>query len=342
MLSRRSLIIAAPVLAAPAIIIPRTTSKSAWASFAASSGVPLPSEVIAKGFTTITKFDHFTDPGTVDLNNTQASGFNWYTQSYFAGASYANPAPPWTALSSSQVHVSNSILTIDTDISGFAEGLVSTVDNNVPFAQRPGPPYPGDASGPYYAVDPSAFKGWAFKNGAYIDYAIKFDPVPFETMISPWISVWSQPQSFLTGADQQGAGINNRIYTELDFFEAMLWINPTFALNAWDNVRPVNGSPSFVTNSNDRVALPGIDWTQWNVLGTFWCPMNANSGTGFVHRYVNGVLIPDVTVTWQSGDMFSNLDAQTNAMILGAGVNHPLQVDWVRVTQRSTSDIVIQ
>lgn len=307
---------------------------------------PIPAEVTAKGYGTTTKFDHFDSPSTVDFNNTQASGYNWYTQAYFVGSTYANPAPPWTALSSSQIQVANSFLTIDTDISGFAEGLISTVDNNVPFALRSGPPYPGDADGPYYSVDPNAFKGWAFRNGAYIDWAMKFDPTPFENPISPWVSVWSQPQSFLTGADQQGVSPSNRIYTELDFFEAMLWVAPqpgaTMALNAWNNPRPAGGSPSATANSNDRVSIPGVDWTQWNVLGTFWCPMSDNGGIGFVHRYINGILLPAATVTWTAGQMFSNLDTQTNAMILGAGVNHPVQIDWVRVTQKSFADLVVQ
>lgn len=312
---------------------------------AAPFSYPVPAEVTAKGYSTTTKFDHFDSPGTVDTNNTQVSGYNWYVQSYFAGSTFANPAPPWMALTPSDLDISNSILTIKTDISGFAEGLISTVDNNVPFASR-AHPLPGDADGPYYSVDPDAFKGWAFKNGAYIDFAIRFDPVPFETQISPWISVWSTSQAFFSGNDQQGISPSNRLYTELDFFEAMLWVAPqpggTLAVNDWHNFRPAQGSAFFITNSNDRISIPGVDWTQWNVLGTFWCPASDNSGTGFVHRYFNGVLLPGATVTWSPGDIFSSLDTQTMAMILGSGVNHPLQVDWVRVTQKSFADLVVK
>lgn len=343
-ISRRSLIVAAPALILPRVAISRPRR---------GLFPPLPSEVTSLGFNTVTKFDHFDDPSTVDINNTQASGFNWYMQSYGAGSTYANPAPPWLALSPSDISISNSVLEIKNDVSGFSEGLVSTVDNNVPFAMRAGPPYPGDADGPFYAVDPNAWKGWAFKNGAHVDFSFKFDPAPLQTPQSEWNSVWTQPQSFVSGGDEQCADctesgspvppqFNNRIYTELDFFEAILWDNPCMALNAWSNLRPSDGGPSFTTSSTAFNAIPGVVWSNWNTVGCFWCPASANGGTGFVHRYLNGVHLPAFDVTWTPGDMFSNLDNQINYMILGATTFNPTYFDWVRVTQRSMSDIVIQ
>lgn len=304
---------------------------------------PIPAEVSASGCNVQTFFDDYDSLDTIDAGNTQAPGivktatdpsFNWYPTPYFSGpnVSWENPGPPWTPTPPTAISVANSVLTLTGDVSGFAEGLISTVDNNVPLADR-SQPLAGDAYGPYYSVDPGAYKGVAFKGEWYWDCALCYDASKARPGES-WLSDWSMPQRFLTGAD---ASPSNRDYVETDRFEAMS-DSTVFAMNAWHNPRPPD-TTNFTTNSNARTPEPIMQTGQWVVLGVHKKPATATT-QGFKRTYINGVHKPELDVVWSQGDLFGVGDDDAIALIVGSGLSVPMYRAWDRVTQRNAADCV--
>lgn len=303
----------------------------------------------------------FDDETCVDVANKKpsalASAVQWFVERFFNSCTWANPAPPWGFTPQSMYSVANSWLTLFGD--GYKnDQLCSVCDDNVPFADRPAGTIVSDASGPFYSVDPMAFKGYAFSEDVYVERCTAVDP---RTIVDPtnqsFPAEWTMPLHILCGADAPAA-LNplGRYYVELDGSEWMIWISTdTFALN--DNYLPrPPGSETGNLSGNCRANFPPFDYTRAQITGWWHGKARNNGGTGFVRRFVNGVEVTSAAIYYQCtatspanaqagnppGSAFSNLENQIHALILGAGTKSPFYVDWERAWVRSMSDMIVK
>lgn len=302
MLSRRRLL----QIAAPAIIgLEPKVIQPVEAFYHASFGTP-PAPASAHGYVTRTFFDDFTSLSTIDVNNTRAPGYKWYVQNW----------DQTTALPASAIHINNSILKLDTNAGNYTEGLISCT--------------PTSANNQVW-TDANGYIGSTFSNGMYIEFSAAADPALSTSGATAWPAVWSDAVRFRAGCLAAGPFT----FTELDFFEYFPngngAITPHFAIGDWSLSSCTSGSGSF--NSNDVPSLGSPTYTNQNIFGTLWVPMAKNSGTGIIQRYFNGVHRSECDISWTAGGQFSGLDSELIELIIGAGVNWPIYVDYVAVWQ---------
>jgi hypothetical protein len=295
-----------------------------------------PSNPAASGYALVFD-DEFTSISTIDVNNTQATGYKWYPGNIYGGAT-----PP------SYIQVSGGELQLLDDNSGYGQGLSTTSPAN-------------NADG---------FVGRAFGGGAYFEARIKYNP----SNINPasgtyWPSFWSDsieawvnathpttPNS-RWNAQWPGQAIGYDNFVEDDFME-----NPfgnagyyNGSIHNWYGIQASCGGGWYCDSNNDGgssnfnnnyVSTPGADFSQYHTYGQLWVAGNsANGGHGFVQYYFDGAADTD-KVTWVDGIgspppqnqpwQFSVMDNQHMVVVLGTGHNNMgYTVDWVHIPRRS-------
>jgi hypothetical protein len=199
-------------------------------------------------------------------------------------------------------------------------------------------------------------QGWighAWGGGAYFEAQLAFDA---SLTSSGWPAFWSMAIEHLAakGADQwPGQEMNYEHFIEVDFFEYDTTGSSVDsyggAMHDWygdyldGGFRKVSnqGTGSNFDNYLIKVAA-ATDFSQFHRYGLLWIP-GVNGSQGSAQYYFDGTATTDL-VTWTgppaatpppSGtNVFSILDTQELAMILGTGPGWPLYVASVNVWQK--------
>jgi hypothetical protein len=271
-------------------------------------------------------FSSFT-PGDIDIDDTGKSGFAWYPYHFFG----SRPQSRNIAINS------DGSVTLNGDVTG-PNGELSTAAP---------------------AKNAAKFVGVAFGGGAYIEAAIKFDPIAARAKnLQGWPSFWALSlEHAAIGADQwSGKPQGYQHFVEVDFFEYDIdepgvglnyyganmhdWYgvyNKTCAGHAFCDARR--------SYSDVKTAVPpSTDLTQYHTYGLLWVPASA-AGGGYAEFYFDrnpvGKKIVWAKFTNQDGApdgqpwKFGVLDNHHLALILGTGVGKPMTVASVNVWQAS-------
>jgi hypothetical protein len=258
--------------------------------------------------------DEFNSLSTIDVNNTQAPGFNWYVNKFFGFAT--SPASAFS--------VSGGVLTIAP-----TAGDVST------WQMASAAP---SASSPFY-------NGRAFFGGTqtYIEASLSFDDSGGTQNVAFWSMALAHGLG--TSNDQwpgQAAGYEH--FGENDFYEYLTNTTINSSLHDWYGVYNVTCSPGSglycqVQNANNVTTVGTTNWTTFHRFGQLYMP------GGYLQNYLDGVptssynfwiaqaLTPPPSTTTKTA--FSILDTLPNFVILGTGIGQTLKVDYVRVWQKS-------
>jgi len=266
--------------------------------------------------TSQTFFDDFTSLSTLDVNNTKASGFNWYPSNGWPNSSpynefngVANP-DAWLAVatpSSTTFSVANSVLSIATDVSSFAY-TISTV-----------------------APTSAGYTGTVFGGIRLIEASVAFDPALSLTTDITFPTFWAIDLQFLLGT----APTN---WIEHDVIEAYRGattgtIAPDFGINAW-NVTTGNLT---ATSNLGSISTGAVTWTNQNRFSELIIPATLNNGVGINQFYKNGLMFQEYKYSTSATSGFASGDNHTAPLILGAGHSWPINVDYVRVFSTVTS-----
>jgi hypothetical protein len=266
-------------------------------------------------------------PGDIDVDGTGKSGFAWYPYHFFGSRPESRN------------------ITINADGSVTLNGDVT------------GPN--GELSTAAPAKNAAKFVGLAFGGGAYIEAAIKFDPIAARAEnLKGWPSFWALSlEHAATGADQWGGKPQGyQHFVEVDFFEYDIGepnLGPNYyGANMHDWYGEYNRTcaghgfcDSGRRYSDVKTAVgPSIDFTQYHTYGFLWVPASA-AGAGYAEFYFDGSPVGKKIVwakfTGQDGVpdgqpwKFGVLDDQHLALILGTGVGKPMTVGSVNVWQAS-------
>jgi hypothetical protein len=295
----------------------------------AATGSP-PPDAAAVGYIRNT-FSSFT-PGDIDIDDTCKSGFAWYRYHFFGSRPQSRN------------------ITINADGSVTLNGDVT------------GPN--GELSTTAPAKNAAKFVGVAFGGGAYIEAAIKFDPIATRAKnLKGWPSFWALSlEHAATGADQwSGKPQGYEHFVEVDFFEYDI-DEPNVGPNYYGaNMHEWYGAynktcagrgfcDAWRGYSDVKTAVhSSTDFTQYHTFGFLWVPASA-SGEGYAEFYFDrspvGKKIIWAKFTNQDGVpegqpwKFGVLDNQHLALILGTGVGKPMTVASVNVWQASDNQNV--
>jgi|GEM_PF-956862 len=279
-------------------------------------------------------YDEFNSPSTIDINGTGNPKFKWFTTPFFARPSSKKP---------SIIKVSNGILTLNSTKTSARNSNIATA---MPINNEQG------------------WLGKVFGGGAYFEARISFDSITVKTA-NGWPSFWSMAIEHMAqkGADQwTGLTPGYKHFIEDDFFE---YNTASFAgphsysatMHDWFGIYNKTCSSGYckINNHygskgrfNNAVIKTPIktDWKQFHTIGQLWVPSNTKNNMGYVQNYFDGKLMS--TVSWvaaksslpsPTGDsMFSIIDKSHLVVILGTGVNQPLNIDWVHIWQKTSDD----
>ena len=298
-----------------------------------------PNNPAASGYSLVFD-DEFKTVATIDINNTQLPGFNWYVQYPFG----AEVTPP------TDINVTNGVLTLSPQPGdGSANGWLATAVRVEPTASNP-----------------EGYNGCSFGGGFYVEAEISFDPTNVGEGVG-YPAFWAESLEHIINAGQQwpGQAAGYSHFVEDDIFEYDTysgWGANTFGGTVidWYGIYNVTCSgyckvwnfplAPLGTFQNAIVYLdPSIVWTQFHRIGQLYTPGTLSNGyAGSLQWYFDGVSIPDF-VTWvdngasyQAGLIsppptgnfaFSIIDQQSLVLSLKAGTTSPLKVKYVRVWQ---------
>jgi beta-glucanase (GH16 family) len=234
-----------------------------------------PPQAVAAGYTNLVFDDEFNSPDSVSPDGT--GNYNWYTTNFNS---------PSLSLPSSGYSIQNGYLEINTDISGYGDGLQTADPYNTTRAWQHG----------YFEA-----------NFLFCSYC---------SQGSGWPTFWSYSLEQATGQLPQGSP-----FPELDFMEyytqgSRSWYLTT--VHQWQNGTKVD-------NSNNVPRVPAnTNFGTWHKFGCLWTP-------NLVRWYFDDKLV--TTVQTGPGTPFTALEQSRMFLVLGAGVNWPMYVDYVHVWQ---------
>jgi hypothetical protein len=318
LIARRELIkgIGASILSAPAII--GTARGSALGGFdvgVVSGATPAPAA--AWGYR-CAYFDGFDSLATVDVNGTNAPGFNAYTTNIWPAANEVFFCDG-TLVPASAFTISDSVLTINDASSEATEALIMSV-----------------------APNGSGYNGMAFGPGAYFEARIKTGVPGGGGSSGDWPAYWTWPVESLLDTKSS--------FGEIDIFEQFAGGGALeFHTHAWELSGAACAASAIVNNDYSNGNLTITD--DFHTYGFLWVPMAKNGGTGLVYRYFDGQLMDgtggtvDRRLTYTSSSVTQNgqgtfsdtvlasLDATHLFPIIGTGGNWPVAVDYWGVWQ---------
>ena len=280
-----------------------------------------PSDPGASGFNSTLVNDSFTSLSTIDVNNTQSSGYLWYVA-------------PWagsTTTPSSDLAITSSALTISDG------GEIQTA-------------IPGVSSTGWMGT------GWEGGSGIYIEASIAMQNVG-NINSTAWPAFWLQDLTTESGVGDAMPGNSGHTEgVENDILEynpsSGFWGSDDYAstLHDW-----TDGSGN-LDNSNNALICPtvGTDFTAYHKYGMLWVPASSsNSYCGYRQcffdgqpmaaamwignqDYTAGVFPP--TVASMGSYMFSDMDHHPLDLILSAGPGSPtVSIQYVHIYAASSS-----
>lgn len=313
--TRRGFITGAAAVAAAACL-----PKAADAFFMNGGGAAVPAQSPAQpaaaasyGFNNLAFFDDFLSLSTIDVNNTQNPGYNWYPSWFNFGT-----ASTYTVHPASTFSVNNSILTW----------------NPTNQVGRQG----GAFGSAYFNSTTKTFTKGFMTNpgkGFYAEVYMQFGATP--GLSNNWFpAFWSWDGGVWVYNSPSTAYGSNR-FSELDFME----YQPGYDVQTYDY-------SSAGTVGRTNTGYPAIaDPTAWHKYGMLWAPQNLNGGTGLLQTWVDGVHYSAADVTYSSTTIsakasggattgwMSGLDTSALGLMINfqTGYQWPIQVDYVQVWQ---------
>ena len=316
-------------------LIRNSTAAATKTSRASSNVVPIPAARV--GYKNETYAGQFTQR-SIDLNNTAASGFDWYPYRF-----YGTPTP------SAERFVLNS----DGSATLGNESLDASLASAVP------------------TKTPLRWAGIAFGGGGYFEATLRFDPGrTIRANGKAWPSFWALPIEHVFNLPQvQWAGQPPEYvhFVELDFFEYDIWTSKPKndydgAIHEWYGIykascpghnfcQASNGGHG-INGPTNIIATPmATDFRKDHKFGFLWVPATKTS-PGYAQYYFDGVATTD-KVTWNLYEgqppppgvvpwTFGVMDSEHFALIVGTGIDQPVTVSSVRVWQSSTANNIRQ
>lgn len=266
-------------------------------------------------------FDDFNSISTIDMSDTRAPGFNWYRHNDWPNNSmYQAGNTNWfrsAATPTGYISESNSILTLSSDISTYGSGLITAATASNPAG------YVGQAWPLSFLAEIKA--GWDWNIGTFSTTAF-----------------WAAAMEELVGT----APLNSR-YAELDFYEGGTGnvgsepFGPGSAFHSFKIESSVGNVQSQIVPAGG-----GSDATTTRHLyGSIWLGPADNDGVwGLRINFFNGVMTRNGDGHWSAIAAYNATDSglrpfgmwkeanyQNFPIIIGAGLNRPMTMDWVRV-----------
>jgi hypothetical protein len=280
--------------------------------------IVIPQPAFQAGFR-VNTFKSVFDTGTVDLQQSNRSGFRWYPWQFFGTQ---------TNLGAISVNQDTSV-TLNGDTTGPNGELASVAP-----------------------IGGGNFVGTAFGGGGYFEATLQFNP---NSTSSGWPSFWSMAEEHLVGSSigadlWPGQGAGYRHFIEADFFEFDVGAN-VYGGTLHDWYGPDGHFSQAQLSYPDFVRRPptGTNFNQYHRYGFLWVPATASS-LGQASFYFDDVQV-GVTSTWQkyanqapppvSPWTFSIIDLQHLVIILGTGVGAPMTVQSVGVWQANANNNLV-
>lgn len=281
-------------------------------------GAPVVStQAAAFGYTCAVIDTTFGDLSSIDLSDTEASGFTWYTHNKWPLAP-AEFGPFWSTgnpVGSSQY-------------ASVGGNLVYQGPTDATFGTATAAP----------TGNGSTYVGTALAPGFYVDYKASYQATePSGVTNNNWPAVWAVPVEFVTGALA-----SNAYWVELDDYEAFpngvgSPVKPLMSINLWQIT-----TAALSTNTNNQPTLSG-DLSQLHDYGMLIVPSGDNGGTGLIHRYFDTTHLSSADCSYTSisttcpgispGDQLPDIEEGSHYMfIMTTGTpNWPMTVARVTV-----------
>jgi beta-glucanase (GH16 family) len=272
------------------ILLLLALSAAPLANAQVASAPVAPTQAVAVGYTNLVFDDEF---NTNSVSPDGTGSYNWYATNATSPATTTLPGPTYSIL--------GGYLAINTDNSGYSDGLQSANPQNTTNSWQHG----------------------------YFEASILF--CQYCSNNSAWPAFWSSSTSLLTGQVPIGG-----TYPELDFME--YYTAPVSAAQAAVSTQPLQGiytttvhewtntSPATSVQNPNNVPVipPGTDFSMWHTYGCLWTPNQ-------VQWYFDNQLV--TTVATGPGTPFPSLELSKMYLILGSGAWWPMYVDYVHVWQ---------
>lgn len=160
--------------------------------------------------------------------------------------------------------------------------------------------------------------GQAFQYG-YFESRIRINPADFAGK-KGWPSFWMMDADHFRG-------INNSAWGEIDIMEMYHEEGTAFSNIYTGTLHSHTDTEVDATSGfNSYLTMPEIDWTQFHTFGALWTP-------GRVTWFIDGKQVLDAPYSKSTNPLLvPQLDGagRKQNLILGSGINLPMQVDWVR------------
>ena len=286
-----------------------------------------PANPAATGYTLMFD-DEFTTAKTVDVDNTGATGYNWYVGQFFN-----DPQTP-----SSMYSVSAGVLTIFNN----PPETGMTIHTTEPDSQN--------------AI---GFHGTVFSGGAgiYIEAKIALANV-WAINNSSWPSFWTEDLKLETNLNDEMPG-NPLDYENIE--DDIMEYNPKWgngnayvsAIHDFSGTFAASGPSYNQTNNNLALPVPvGTNYSEWHRYGLLWVPASAANGwNGYRQAFFDGVA--QAAVCWQGNqtatfppvgsNIFSLKDQDQFDLIFGGCETGlpSMRVNYVHVYAVSPSSVTV-
>ena len=278
------------------------------AGFGYSNLPVIPSYATAFGITKLNRYFAFSDNSSLDLAETNGSGFAWYITnppnyplSTCGGSPCPANNPAWfTNPSNNKTLVITNNAANGQGAQTMAFGWIST---GVVVGQST---WPGSA-------------GFYFEALAQVSYTVDQCSV---AGLTPDLWIQDRPGTI---AQIQGSGSFR--FGEIDVFEACVNLDGYSYLMA----QTIVDWGTWNTNSYTRNGYQLSPSPNFRRYGVLMVPMSANGGTGFVQWYVDGVATGS-PISWTASNQFGAILENGNFEInFAAGVNIPLSIKSIYV-----------
>jgi hypothetical protein len=276
-------------LAAPALILSSRTARA----FHHGNELPPPPYFSQWGFNSVSFHDPFTSLNTIDVNNTQAPGFKWYTFFTWPNSTMSNFGN-WqlTLRPTTPVQPANTVVLGANGVTLFGLGGDFPGNNN--------------GGGLQSAVSASNAQGYIGNainttNGFGMRVIMQADPSQAFTDSLGWPFVGLFDLAFFTGA--------SNVWCEIDGPET--FPTATGSANYFNGLHDWNiNASSLISSSNQLVsaAPPNALFTS----DTLFVAPALNGGTGLLQRWFNGAALPGLTVSFSATGGASPAATPTN------------------------------
>jgi hypothetical protein len=295
-----------------------------------AGGAPtIPSYAVAAGYTYMEFLDHFTTLNTIDINGTDAPGYNWYVDIYklFSGHPDGGicykPPGTFTIVNGTDLNIPDNCSTHGGDkyYSGYELFSFNAVAQHAT----------GWASGPIanagYLIDGS--------KGFFLEVRAQFpNPVGTSNALGQPVSVFGSCQAiWLATYDtiSQNPAALAAHWGEMDLMA--VWTDGSGFL--WNDV---TNWDTWATSTNSGGSLSsslGYDYSAYHTWSALYTPMAEGGGTGSVTYYMDGVPWGPVT-TWTAGSEYSILEVGKYAIDISTcpSLTAPFNIDYVYVAVR--------